>query len=76
MKKIKAISLITLAITVFISIDLGMNFTFSLIPELQDGIGSHRILQALFGVFGDNGWSKADSFLLLKNPCGLHLQYL
>ncbi|MBR3841266.1 MAG: hypothetical protein IKM20_09035 [Erysipelotrichales bacterium] len=59
MKKLRIMLLILLIVSLFVSIDLGLNFCFSLIPELQDGIGSNSILQATFGIFGDNGWTKA-----------------
>lgn len=49
-------------ISVFISLDLGLNCMFSLIPELQDGISSHSFLQETFGIFGNSGWTKVDFF--------------
>lgn len=57
MKKLRIVSLILLAISVFISIDLGFNLLYNLIPEFLDGYTSHSILQGTFGIFGDNGWT-------------------
>ncbi len=62
MIKLRVTALIALVIAVFVSVDLGLNFGFSLIPELQDGIDSHSVLQSLFEVFGDRGWSRARFF--------------
>lgn len=54
MKKVKLISLIVLCIAIFFSIDLGINFAYSLVPELNDGIGNYCIIN----IFGDNGWTR------------------
>lgn len=58
MKKVQILSVIILMLSVFVAIDLGINFANSLVPELNDGIGSRSILQGMFGVFGDTGWTK------------------
>lgn len=55
MKKVKIVSLIALVIAIFFSIDLGINFAYSLVPELNDGIGNRCIIN----IFGDDGWSHA-----------------
>ena len=56
MKKIRMISLIVLAITSFVSIDLLINLLGSLIPSMNDGIGVHSIIGGNL-YFGDKGWS-------------------
>ena len=50
MRKTQIVSLIVLVLAIFVSIDLGLNFAYCLIPELQDGI------------FGNSGWTKVDFF--------------
>ena len=61
MKKIRVISLIVLAVTSFISLDLLFNLLGSLIPSINDGIGIHGILCGnLF--FGDSLWSQERFF--------------
>ena len=67
MKAFRIISIIALAVMLFISIDLGFNFLHSLIPELQDGISSYSVLQRMFGIFGDSGWTKAKFFFAFVN---------
>lgn len=66
MMKLQNISLIILAIAIFITCDLGINFLFTLIPELQDGISSRSILQGIFGILGDRGWSKEKFFFIFE----------
>lgn len=76
MKKLKIISLLCLLGSLFVSIDLGLNFLFTLIPELQDGIGSHSILQGLFGILGDSGWSKAKFYFMFEKSVWLTFMLL
>ena len=59
MKKVQLFSVIILILAVFISIDLGINFANSLVPELNDGIGSRSILQTTFGILGGADWTQA-----------------
>lgn len=57
MKKLRIFSLIALIISVFVSIDLGLNLLYNFIPEYLDGYTSHSILQGTFGIFGDSNWT-------------------
>lgn len=57
MKKLRIASLVLLVVAVFISIDLGLNLLYNLIPEFLDGYTSHSILQGTFGIFGDSNWT-------------------
>ena len=66
MKKVKTLSMIVLVIMIFISIDLGINFFFSLIPEANDGIANISILYRVFG-FYDDRWSRIGFFNVFKN---------
>lgn len=53
-EKIRLVSLIILCIAIFFSIDLGINFAYSLVPELNDSIGNRCIIN----IFGDSGWTR------------------
>ena len=56
MKKIRVLALALLLAAVFVSIDFGLNFLWSMVPEANDGIGNFSILHGMFGIFG-NHWS-------------------
>lgn len=56
MKKLRIMSLIALAITSFISMDMLFNLLGSMIPSMNDGIGVHSILWGNL-YFGDRNWS-------------------
>lgn len=56
MKTIRIISLILLVITTFVSMDLLFNLLGSMIPSMNDGIGTHSIIWGNL-YFGDNLWS-------------------
>lgn len=49
-------SAIIFMIALLISVDLGFNFLYNLIPG-HDGITYRSFLQEVFRVFGDNGWT-------------------
>ncbi len=57
MKILRATSLILLLISLFVTIDFGINLIASLVGSMNDGIGNFSTLHYLFGIFGDNGWS-------------------
>lgn len=57
MKVVRLISAIALLLSVFVSLDLGLNALASVIPSMNDGIGNFSVLHGLFGIFGDNSWS-------------------
>ncbi len=61
MKKVRIISLIVLLITCFVSLDLLINLLGSMIPELNDGIGTFSIVWGNL-YFGDSGWSQERFF--------------
>lgn len=56
MKKIRIVSLIILVVSAFISLDLLINLLGSMIPTMNDGIGTHSIIWGNL-YFGDNLWS-------------------
>lgn len=62
MKKIRIISLVLLLISVFASVDLGLNFFYNLLSEFHDGLQVNSLLHFFFGVFGDSLWSKERFF--------------
>lgn len=61
---LRILSLILLGVSVFVTADLGLNLLHAFIPELNDGIGSFSILQGLFGILGNSGWSVPYFFTL------------
>lgn len=66
MKKIRLIALVLLLVAVFVSIDFGLNFLWSMVPEANDGLGNFSILHGLFGVFG-NHWSHTEFLTAFQN---------
>ena len=62
MKSIRIASLVLLIIGVFVSIDLGLNCLALAIPELQDGISYHSLLQSTFGLLDNIGINDSVSF--------------
>ncbi len=62
MKILKIISLLILMLSVFVSIDLGINFMGSLVPETQDGIAFNSILQSTFGLLEGSLMTREDFF--------------
>lgn len=50
LKIARMIALIALVVSLFVTVDYGINLVNSLVPELQtDGIGYRSVLQSLFG---------------------------
>lgn len=57
MKKIRILSLVVLVISAIISLDLLFNFLGNLVPQMNDGLGSHFVLLPAKLFFGDSLWS-------------------
>lgn len=57
MKKIRIASLVLLLISVFVSVDLGLNFFYNLLFEFHDGLQINSLLHFFFRIFGDSLWS-------------------
>ena len=53
MRKIKIVFMVLFIISLFVSIDLGFNFLWALIPDINDGI----TVRTLINFFGDRLWS-------------------
>lgn len=66
MKRLKLITLVLLILSLFITIDLGLNFLYNLIPEFLDGYTTYSILHAIFGIFGDSNWSLGRYFFAFE----------
>lgn len=66
MKLLKIISLLALLISMFVTIDLGINCIGSLVPELQDGIPYNSVLQSTFGLLENSLTTRADFFNIFK----------
>ncbi len=64
-KTIRIASLIILLISVFVTVDFGLTFLYSLIPESNDGIVGASSLMCLLG--GEDGWSRAAYFEWFRN---------
>ena len=56
MKKARIISLIVFVVSAFVSLDLLINLLGSMIPTMNDGIGTHSIIWGNL-YFGDGFWS-------------------
>ena len=61
MKTVRIISLIFLIITSFINMDLLFNLIGSLIPSINDGIGTHSIIWGNL-YFGEDFWTHEKFF--------------
>ena len=61
MKKFHIISLVLLVITTFISMDLLFNLIGSIIPSMNDGIGTHSIIWGNL-YFGEDHWTHEKFF--------------
>ncbi len=57
--------MIILLISAFVTIDFGLTFLYSLIPEANDGIVGASSLMCLLG--GEDGWSRAAYFEWFRN---------
>lgn len=57
LKTVRIVSLAALVVMVFVTLDLGLNVLYNLVPEFLDGYTSHSTLQGQFGIFGDSGWT-------------------
>ncbi len=70
MKKLRVIKVIAVAlflISLFCTVDLGLNLIYNSEPSIHDGSYVIKsILHAMFGVFGDSLWSFDMFFLALK----------
>ena len=53
MKIIKIVFMVLFIISLFVSIDLGFNFLWALIPDINDGI----TVRTFINFFGDSLWS-------------------
>ncbi|MDK2809088.1 MAG: hypothetical protein PWP24_1825 [Clostridiales bacterium] len=62
MKIVKSVSAMILLIAMFISIDLGLNCLALAVPELQDGIGYHSVLQSTLGLLENTGIESRANF--------------
>lgn len=53
MKKIRIVSMVLFIVSLFVSIDLGFNFLWALVPGVNDGIAVRTFINS----FGDRLWS-------------------
>ncbi len=73
MKKLKVLKIIAIVlffVSLFCTIDLGLNFLYNTDPSALGHDGSYisySILHGIFGIFGDGIWSFEMFFLAFKN---------
>ena len=53
MDKIKIVFMVLFLVSLFVSIDLGFNFLWALVPDINDGI----TVRTFINIFGDRLWS-------------------
>ncbi len=56
-KVIKVIAVVLLLVSLFCTLDLGLNYVYNLEWQAHDGLTAHSTLHGLFGIFGDSLWS-------------------
>lgn len=66
MRNVRIIVGILLLISVFVSIDLGLNYLYNLVPENHDGYSVNSILHSIFNIFGDSNWTLDGFFNAFK----------
>ena len=66
LKITQLISVIALIASVFVAIDLGINFTAALVPTLNDGMGFRSFLHGFFRIFGDGVIQLEDFFFAFE----------
>lgn len=68
LKALKILAAILFLISLFCTVDLGLNLLFNAEPSIHDGsYGVHSLLHAVFGIFGDSMWSFDMFFAAFKN---------
>ncbi len=68
LKVIRVIAVVAFLISLFCTIDLGINLLYNAETSIHDGsYGISSVLHAVFGIFGDNLWSYDRFFLAFKN---------
>ncbi len=67
-KHVRVVSLILLLVSLFVSVDLMLNYQYSLI--LNDGIACISLLHKVFGIFKDYGWTRWGFLRPTKLPSG------
>ncbi len=68
LKTIRIAAAVLLLISLFCTVDLGLNFLYNTEPGLHDGsYGTCSVLHAVFGIFGDSGWSFEMFFRAFQN---------
>ena len=60
MKRIRMLSLILLLLCLLASLDIGLTFAYSLIPETNDGIIGPSLVMRLLA--GEDGWTRVDYY--------------
>ncbi len=68
MRTLRITALVLFVISLFCTIDLGLNLLYNTEPALHDNsYGTCSILHAVFGIFGDSLWSFERFFTAFRN---------
>lgn len=59
---IRMVSAVLLVVSLFVTTDFAVNLAGALVPELQDGIPYHSVLQSWFGLLEGSLTTRADFF--------------
>ena len=59
---LRMVSAVLLVISLFVTTDFAVNLAGALVPELQDGIPYHSVLQPWFGLLEGSLTTRADFF--------------
>ena len=80
MKKRKTLKIIAAAvflISLFCTVDLGLNLLYNAVSGIHDGsYAVHSILHAVFRIFGDSLWSFDRFFLAFRNAAWITFSLL
>ncbi|MCD7862975.1 MAG: hypothetical protein LUG61_05585 [Lachnospiraceae bacterium] len=66
LKIVQLISAVALIVSVFVAIDLGINYASALVPALNDGMGFRSILHGFLRIFGDGVMQLEDFFFAFE----------
>ncbi len=76
MRTIKIIAVVLFLISLFCTVDLGLNFLYNTEPLQHDGITTNSVLQSIFGIFGDSLWAFDRFFNAFKNSAWISFALL
>ena len=76
-KTLKIVAAVAFLISLFCTVDLGLNLLYNAEPGIHDGsCAVHSILHAVFRIFGDSLWSFDQFFLAFRNAAWITFSLL